>query len=419
LKQFSIKWLLGQVSFFGSANVVNLAVPFILIPFLALAYTPSDYRVLSMFQMLVTFFAIFIGMQSVASVVRYTKNDERDFKGDRIIIGSSFYIYYRSFLVLSILVFFIQNILSDFLKINNSIIWLSFCVANLYFFWQLYLNYSQAKENGRDYLVSTVIHALISLFLTLAFLAIGFEFNERITAIAISALIIGAVSRFKLGNYIKVKWNNNILKRNFWYGVNLIPHGVFVFMLAYIDKIYVNTYFTESVAGSYFLMFTVAQACLILPTALNLAYRPWFYNNASDFLKIKPIMEIRNIVKIVILIGLVCALIGVFAYLALLFLGERNSYEIIRSVFIILCVITIIDSYYTFAVNILLFLEKTKTVSMITFTSLIFTVILLSLLGPIYGVFGAALSCMLGSAFRLVLSYTIGMNAFKKFHLNK
>lgn len=419
MKQFSIKWLLGQVSFFGSANIVNLAVPFILIPFLALAYTPSDYRVLSMFQMLVTFFSIFIGMQSIASVVRYIKNDERDLKGDRIIISSTFYIYYRSFLVLSILVFFIQNILSDLLKINNSIIWLSFCVANLYFFWQLYLNYSQAKENGRDYLVSTVIHALISLFLTLTFLAIGFDFNERITAIAITALVIGAVSRFKLGNYIKVKWNNNILKRNFWYGVNLIPHGVFVFMLAFIDKIYVNTYFTESVAGSYFLMFTVAQVCLIFPTALNLAYRPWFYNNASDFIKIKPIMEIRNIVKIVILIGLVCALIGVFAYLALLFLGERNSYEIIRSVFIILCVITIFDSYYTFAVNILLFLEKTKTVSMITFASLIFTVILLSLLGPIYGVFGAAMSCMLGSAFRLVLSYTIGMNAFKKFHLNK
>ena len=372
-----------------------------------------------MFQMLVTFFAIFIGMQSIASVVRYLKNDDRDLKGDQMIIGSTFYIYNRSVLVFFVVVFFIQNILSDFLKLNNTIIWLSFLVANLYFFWQLYLNYSQAKENGSDYLVSTVIHALISLFLTFIFLGIGFEFNERIAAIAISAAIIGAVSRVKLGNYIKVKRNNNILKKNFSYGLDLIPHSVFVFMLAYVDKIYVNTYFSESVAGSYFLMFTVAQICLIFPTAINLAYRPWFYNNASDFLKIKPMLEIRNIVKPAILIALICVFTAVFAYLALLLLGEKNSYEIIRSVFIVLCIITILDSYYLFAVNILLFLEKTKTVSMITLTSLIFTVVLLSLIGPIYGVVGAALSCMFGSIVRLLLSFSIGMRGFKRYHLNK
>lgn len=413
-----MKGLVSQISFFGGANVVNLVLPVILIPVLALVFTPSDYRVLSIFQMLVTLFAIFIGLQSISSVLRYVKNDERDFKADQLMVGSALYVFSRSLLGLLILVFCIQNALSDFLKINNLVLWVSFVVANLYFLWHLYLNYCQAKENGRAYFVSTIIHALVSLVLTLIFVSIGFEFNERIAAIALSAVCIGIISRVKLGGNI-TSWNYESLKKNLSYGLSLIPHSVFVFMLAYIDKVYINTYSSEVIAGSYFLMFQVSQICLLVPASVNKVFIPWLFNNGSDTSKVESILKLGNIVLSALSIIFLCGLAALFGYLVLLFLGEKNSYEIIGSVFIILCVTATLDSFYLFAVNLIHFVEKTKIISMITLTSVICTVVLLSVIGPIYGVVGAALSCLSGSLIRFVLSFSIGMREFKSYHLNK
>ena len=87
-----------------------------------------------MFQMLIALFSIFVGLQSQSSVLRYVKNDERDLKGDQLMIGSTLFIFSRSFLILFILIFLLQNIFSNFLKLSNLVIWLAFIAANLYFF---------------------------------------------------------------------------------------------------------------------------------------------------------------------------------------------------------------------------------------------------------------------------------------------
>lgn len=295
MKELHLKRLASQISFFGGANVVNLVLPVILIPILALAFTPSDYRVLSIFQMLVTLFAIFIGLQSLSSVLRYVKNDERDFKADQLMVGSAAYVFSRSLLGLLLLIFCIQNALSGFLKISNLVLWVSFIVAAFYFLWHLYLNYCQAKENGRAYFFSTIIHALVSLVLTLIFVSLGFEFNERIAAIALSAVCIGIISRVKLGGNIS-SWNFESLKKNLSFGLALLPHSVFVFVLGYVDKVYVNTYSSEVIAGSYFLMFQVSQICLLVPAAVNKVFVPWLFNNGSDTSKVEFIFKLRNTV---------------------------------------------------------------------------------------------------------------------------
>jgi len=157
LKKLPLKRLVNQVSFFAGASVVSILLPIILIPILAMVLSPSDYRVLSVFQIMIGLFSIFVGLQSQSSVLRYVKNDERNFKADQLMVGSALYIFSRSFLVLFSLVFFIQNVLSDFLKVSNLLLWLSFLVANLYFLWYLYLNHCQAKENGRAYFISVAI----------------------------------------------------------------------------------------------------------------------------------------------------------------------------------------------------------------------------------------------------------------------
>ena len=61
LNKLDLRKIVDQVSFFGGANVINIALPVVLIPILAKFLIPEDYRVLSMFQMMIAFFTIFIG----------------------------------------------------------------------------------------------------------------------------------------------------------------------------------------------------------------------------------------------------------------------------------------------------------------------------------------------------------------------
>ena len=156
-----------------------------------------------------------------------------------------------------------------------------------------------------------------------------------------------------------------------------------------------------------------------MPTSLNKIFVPWIFNNGSDSVKIKKLFKIKNIFISALLIFLVCSLTAIFGYIALLLIGGKNSYEIIGSIFILLSLVAILDSFYLFSVTLLHFLEETKTISLITLISVICTIIMLGLTGPTFGVTGAALSCLFGSLIRLMLSFAIGMRGFKKYHFNK
>ena len=418
LNKLDLRKIVNQVSFFGGANLINIALPVVLIPILAKFLIPEDYRVLSMFQMMIAFFAIFIGLQTQSSVLRYIKNDESDLTTDRSIMGSTRHIFSISFFVCVVVFVCTQNALSDFLKISSSVLLLSFMASNLYFFWYVYLNYCQAKENGFEYFSSTGLHALASLAFTLIFIGVGLGFNERILAITISAAVIGAASIYKL-DFWKASWDHEILKKNLSYAIGIIPHSLFVFMLAYVDKLYVNTYSTEVLAGSYFLMFQVSQICLLIPGAFNKIFVPWIFNNGEDTLKMQPILKLRAMVFPISLVIFGCSITASFGYFILLVLVGDSSYVIAGSIFVILCAVATIDALYLFAVNLLHFLEKTKVISMITLAVVVFTLVLLSILVPNYGVLGAGLSALFGSLMRLVLTFTIGLKGFQRYHLNK
>lgn len=418
MSRLDLRRLKNQASFFGGANLINIALPLVLIPILAKSLTPEDYRILSMFQMMIAFFAIFIGLQTQSSVLRYLKNDDRDLDTDRSIMGSTRYIFSISFFGFVLIFFFAQNALSNFLNISIVFLWLSFITSNLYFFWYLYLNYCQAKENGREYFISTGIHALASLVFTLTFLSTGLEFNERIAAITISAAAVCAVSIYKL-DFGNASWDHEILKKNLSYAIGIVPHSLFVFMLASVDKLYVNTYSTEVIAGSYFLMFQVSQICLLVPATFNKIFVPWLFNNGDDTLKMQLILNLRTMVFPVSLVIFVCSIAAGCGYLILLVLVGDSAYVIVGNIFIVLCMIATIDALYLFAVNLLHFLEKTKVISMITIAVVVSTIVLLSILTPMYGVLGAAFSALFGSIVRLVLIFTIGMRDFQRYHLNK
>ena len=70
--------LLGKAGIFLFANIVNAAIPFLLLPILTRVLTPADYGVVAMFSIMVSIFGALTGLSVHGAIgVRYFELDRK------------------------------------------------------------------------------------------------------------------------------------------------------------------------------------------------------------------------------------------------------------------------------------------------------------------------------------------------------
>src|SRR4030042_4155093 len=74
----SVKTLLGNASIYTGANILNAAIPFLLMPVLTRVLSPADYGTVAMFGIVVTIMGAFTGLSVHGAVgVRYFQLDRQ------------------------------------------------------------------------------------------------------------------------------------------------------------------------------------------------------------------------------------------------------------------------------------------------------------------------------------------------------
>jgi len=70
--------LIKKVSIYTSANILVKAIPFLLLPVLTRYLSPSDYGIIAIFQVILAFLIVFIGLNSNGAVmVNFFKLDKQ------------------------------------------------------------------------------------------------------------------------------------------------------------------------------------------------------------------------------------------------------------------------------------------------------------------------------------------------------
>ncbi|MCA6433740.1 MAG: oligosaccharide flippase family protein, partial [Cytophagales bacterium] len=163
--------LLKSSFVFTASNALNSAIPFLLIPVLTRYLSPSDYGIVSIFQVVATMLISFAGLNTQNSViVQYYKKEEVNFP---VYVYNTLLIFLISSVLLLVISFLFGHTISRMVEFPSE--WLPFIVvfACSQFMFQMLLGLWIAEEKpflyGLFQISQTALNLILSLILVIPF----------------------------------------------------------------------------------------------------------------------------------------------------------------------------------------------------------------------------------------------------------
>src|SRR5690606_28913620 len=219
------KFLSGSAIYLLS-NILNAAIPFLLLPILTRYLTPAEYGEVAMFQTLLGALGAFVGLSVVGAAGRkYYDNNLTDIEMARY-IGSCLQLLGISSVVVFILIFILRENLSIWLGLSES--WVLWAVGLSAFtvVVNLRLGQWQVRENARNYGAIQVSKSILDMMLSLLFvtvLLLGADGRISAQILATGLFAILALWLLKRDKLLSVLvWNKAHYKEIVKFGVPLI-----------------------------------------------------------------------------------------------------------------------------------------------------------------------------------------------------
>lgn len=286
--------------------------------------------------------------------------------------------------------------------------------------WAAYFNLASAlvltifrsQMRPTAYLVFSAGHVLLTTALTIALVvvyrqgALGY-----LTAGLMSNAAFGLVALFLLRGHWVPHFSWAMLWSSLRFGLPLVPETIGAWMFSVADRIMLSTLVNTSQAGLYSLGFQIANLVGLVSTAMNFAWRPYFFTELSDHGDEAKTRLARLATYWMLAMCVVCLLASGFAreIVGLLTpLPYHTSYTVVPIVAIGL----LFGGIYYIFVNSLYWLGKTVQVATATVVSGALNVGLNLLLLPRMQMLGAALATALANLFLLLVVAAIAVRVF-------
>lgn len=381
--------MLATASKYLGANILNAAVPFLLLPILTRVLTPGEYGTVAMFEATAACLGVFTGLSVHGAVgVRYYREDDKAHFPQYV--GVCLLILAGSTLVTAGVIAVGGRLAVRTTGLSLGWVLLAVAVSSAQFvinirlaIWQMG---NQPVRYGAFQFSQTAFNALISLGLVL-YLAWGAA--GRMIGFASAAIVFGALALMTLqsGGWIKWQWDRGYFLDAIRFGLPLIPHTLGIFAVAFADRFIITTKLGVDSTGLYFVSVQFSMVLLVLGTSFNRAFVPWLFERLSRGENIKAVTASYIAIGGLLLIGL---LYGLIVYYGLSFVvGQR--YQAARTIAPILIIGTSFQAAYYAVVNYLFYAMKTNYLSVITIITGGIYVSGAWLIVPRYGLTGIAL----------------------------
>ncbi|GAK19362.1 hypothetical protein JCM19053_1576 [Vibrio sp. JCM 19053] len=164
--------VLRNSSIYLLSNVLNAAVPFMLLPVLTRTLTQSEYGQVAMFQALLTALGTVVGLNSVAAVSRKFYDKHLDSSEYRYYVSSAFHILFASLFFFAFIIYASDSYLCELLGIEKSWIYFAIIWSAFKFIVQFRLSQYQIRQNAMQYGIVQVGLTSSNLVLALWFVVI-------------------------------------------------------------------------------------------------------------------------------------------------------------------------------------------------------------------------------------------------------
>lgn len=256
-------------------ELLNRAIPFMLLPYLTRELGPAGYGSLSVYQSISLILVILIGMSLDGAVTRYYYRYGLRNIYNVINLGVAFSAVLTAIIVITAL-------------LNGSCI---IAIVSLSAFFQFILKvtlaFFQCQKQPIKYIKVQLIAGILNLIVTLVlFELFSASAENRIIAILLANLLIGgSVYLVLFASHLplpKRKKNNYLcLSYIISFGFPLVFHNLAIFLKGQADKLILASTFSLSDVGLYSSGYQLASIFLILFTAINKGITPYFYAAAK------------------------------------------------------------------------------------------------------------------------------------------
>lgn len=398
-----------------SADILNKAMPFLLLPILTTYLTPRDYGLISLFSIITGILTIIIGLNLNGAInISYFKLRNKillsQYVGNAIIllIIMTIIILFLAFLYSAL--FSIKEIALPFLWIIIAII-----VSLAQVIIRINLTLYQAEEKAKEYVSFEFIQVLINLILSLI-LIVGYSLSweGRLIAIATTSIVFANISLYILFKYrkmIQLNIKQSYIKDMLSYGIPLLPHSLAGWGKTSLDRLIIVHFLGLNELGIYTIAYQIASILNIILVAFNRAWTPYLYARLNNISKETKYILVKYTYIYFIL---VC-----FLYLFLsLFIDNIFEYFIDATYSSAIILVPIIMSSFIFGGmyymvgSYILYEKKTGVISKATVSSTLLHLILVYFSIQYYGLVGVAVSMVLSYFFNFIIVWYFSNQVF-------
>jgi len=385
-------------------ELLNKAVPFLLLPILTRYLTPDDYGVIASFGAFVSFLAIFIGLSGHGAIDANFFRLERNRLG--IYIANVLIILLLTTLLSLVSIFIFSDMIESKLAISTGWQILAVIVALGQFITLINLSLWVIEQKPLQFgiyqFLQTILITGISIILIVGY---SYKWEGQLLGAVIGTLVLSFVSLIVLykRGYMNLKIDKSDMKDFLKFGIPMVPHQLSAWLRSQGDKFIIISILGSGATGLFAVGQQMGLVMSILMSSLNKALYPILFkflsNDMTNDSKKKLVKFSYFLFSWIALIGVV--LISLLELLYPYFLGNEFQDSLILTQLIVLGFI--LEGFYYVVVNYIFYFKKTSSLAKITFTVSLLHVAISFLFVKLFGIVGAGYALVISGVVQFVL----------------
>lgn len=410
-----IKRFLKDSLIYGAGGLLTKCVSLLLLPLYVNYLSPQDFGVMDYLVVVFTLLGVFFSLEIYQAVARFYNEfaTERERKET---VSTAFLFIAVSYLLLPLLILLFGNKLSAWLfkTYTGTGLPVTIFIASIAVYFSVLLVFCQNilryQFKSKVFAVTALLCSLITILLSILFVTVvNLGMNGIFIAQLIGNFIAFVISFFSIRNDLMFHFDFLKLKRLLTFSLPLVPASISVFLLAYLDRILINSYLSVSDLGIYGVANRFASVSALLMGAISTAITPLVYEN---YKKESTKNELSKIFSL-LWVGIICItfVIGIFGKEIFTVFTNPSYYAgIFLLPFLILT--GFISKMYDFTPG-LFIAKRTKSVAVVYIVGVVINLGLNFFLMQMFGLMGTAISGLLSAAIVFRVNYYLSQKYYK------
>lgn len=384
----SISRFLSESIIYVLVNILNKAIPFILLPIIVRMVSTDDFGKYSLFLTIEVMLIPVITLNLPAALSRHYYVKDLDLKS---YISTIFW----GMLVIALPFFGVLLLVPaewiSQLSIEKKYLELAFFVSFVGAFIAMILNLFRLQRKPLQYGAYIIFQSLFLLLTVIVFLKFEASFHKIVEAkvCVMAVLMILSLGLLKKKNLIAFQFDKEWFTKAFRFSLPTMLYSLTAVVFVSSDRFLIEKFLSIEALGYYAAIYQLGSIMSLLGMSVNAAWMPWLFENLEKKNAQIDLMVVKfsyALIGLFLLLGIVFALL--FPFLSKLVLPE-NFYEYIPVVYPIIGGF-VFEAIYLIVSPYLYYVEKTQYNFYIGAVVAIVNVVMNFLLIPVYGIVAAS-----------------------------